>query len=128
MISRFLKLRTALSLGLAKNDSINNISSNERHKVASVTDALKCIDEATTKARTESILSLVIRLIHCITSPLSNKGPRRRHNGPCCKPPSQHEDKVSRHHYDGSLALTMLADPRFKSVCSITQIGKQWAA
>ncbi|KAH7985407.1 hypothetical protein HPB52_025659 [Rhipicephalus sanguineus] len=75
MLARLLKLKTAVTIDLTENDSVENLTNGEWRQVSAFVAVLQPVEEATTAACAESypMLSLVVPLVHCMKLLLSDK-------------------------------------------------------
>ncbi|KAH6939993.1 hypothetical protein HPB50_023873 [Hyalomma asiaticum] len=75
MLARLLKLKTAVTIDLTENDSVENLTNGEWRQVSAFVTVLQPVEEATTAACAESYptLSLVVPLVHCMKLLLCDK-------------------------------------------------------
>ncbi|KAH7976395.1 hypothetical protein HPB52_013055 [Rhipicephalus sanguineus] len=75
MLARLLKLKTAVTIDLTENDSVENLRNGEWRQVSAFVTVLQPVEEATTAACAESYptLSLVVPLVHCLKLLLCDK-------------------------------------------------------
>ncbi|KAH7956573.1 hypothetical protein HPB52_010673 [Rhipicephalus sanguineus] len=75
MLARLLKLKTAVTIDLTENDSVENLTNGEWRQVSAFATVLQPVEEATTAACAESYptLSLVVPLVHCMKLLLYDK-------------------------------------------------------
>ncbi|KAH7944363.1 hypothetical protein HPB52_018678 [Rhipicephalus sanguineus] len=75
MLARLLKLKTAVTIDLSENDSVENLTNGEWRQVSAFVTVLQPVEEATTAACAESYptLSLVVPLVHCMKLLLCDK-------------------------------------------------------
>ncbi|KAH7982469.1 hypothetical protein HPB52_005127 [Rhipicephalus sanguineus] len=68
MLARLLKLKTAVTIDLTENDSVENLTNGEWRQVSAFVAVLQPVEEATTAACAEAYptLSFVVPLVQCM--------------------------------------------------------------
>ncbi|KAH7955589.1 hypothetical protein HPB52_001675 [Rhipicephalus sanguineus] len=119
MLARLLKLKTAVTIDLTENDSVENLTNGEWRQVSAFVTVLQPVEEATTAECAESYptLSLVVPLVHCMKLLLCDKTSDCDEYDFAQNLLKSIKARLPAVSTTAPNCLATLLDPRFKDVC-----------
>ncbi|KAH7968610.1 hypothetical protein HPB52_010091 [Rhipicephalus sanguineus] len=119
MLARLLKLKTAVTIDLTENDSVENLTNGEWRQVSAFVTVLQPVEDATTAACAESYptLFLVVPLVHCMKLLLCDKTSDCNEYDFAQNLLKSIKARFPAVSTTAPHCLATLLDPRFKDVC-----------